>query len=798
MSFLWRYLKGYQTIVWLALLSIAGVTVLGIAETVVNFQIPRLLIMTLVALLFGALAATARIPGWLSISAILIVGLEYLLLFWARLGEPIWGLLGQLGAWLVYAIGQADYQPAPISLAASLAEINHAWQVLVTRFMDWWLAVGVGPVIDPLMPQLVWGLAIWVAVGFLSWSIWKRHQAIVAVFPIGFLLALAAFFSGELYRELTFFLLLIIILQASSQGLKRQHSWQTRQIDYAGGLSQDLAMAIIPLALLISGLAFVVPTISIEKIAQTFSEMFPWDRPQTDAVVSSFGLKQAPNPFQRAGLTGLPRSHLLGNAPDLSKQLVMSISTGELAPVPYMMEENLDVPRHYWQSVTYERYTSVGWHLSTAEPVPVQAEMLLYDPPGAGRKVTQVVDRGDYAGELLHTSGAPISIDRPVEANYRAENDLAVATLKDRSYVATSWVTDASPERLRQAGTNYPDYIRRTYLQLPRTLPDRVRDLALQITATEPTSFDKATALEAYLREFPYNLEVETPPSRADVADYFLFELKEGYCDYYATSMVVMARAVGLPARFVIGYVNGIYDSLSAEYVITEDYAHSWAQIYFPGVGWVNFEPTAGRPAISRQEGGGDQALTALEFFEEDPFQGDVPTGEGGPSVGLADLDIRIHPVWWILIGIVALFIVANFDYWRLRFLKPKTLTNTLYRRLVTKATQIGLAVQPGYTPYEFARTFMAYIEQEIHHSRLARFRVGSFWRREIQPIDEPSYRGVLQLARVFVHQQYGPPGAYDYDRDDLLIIWEDLEPHLRRASWIIRLTRRYSKLLRK
>jgi transglutaminase-like putative cysteine protease len=797
MSFLWRYLKGYQTIVWLTLLSIAGVTVLGIAETVVNFQIPRLLIMTLLALLFGALAATARIPGWLSILAILTLGLEYLLLFWARLGEPIWGLSAQLGAWLVYLMGQSDHQPAPISLAASLVEINHAWQVLVTRFMDWWLTVGAGPVIDPLMPQLVWGLAIWVAVGFLSWSTWKRHQAFVAVFPVGFLLGLAAFFSGELYREMTFFLLLIIILQASSQGLKRQHSWQARRIDYAGGLSQDLAIAIIPLALVISGLAFVVPTISIGKIAQTFSEMFPWDRPQTEAVVSSFGLRQAPNPFQRAGLTGLPRSHLLGNSPELGKQWVMSISTGELAPVPYIMEENLDVPRHYWQSVTYERYTSAGWNLSTAGPVTVQAETPLYDPQGPGRKITQVVERGDYAGELLHTGGTPISVDRRVEASYRAENDLAVATLKDKSYVATSWVTDASPERLRLAGTNYPEYIKRTYLQLPRTLPDRVRDLALQITATEPTSYDKAIALEAYLREYPYNLEVETPPPGRDVADYFLFELKEGYCDYYATSMVVMARAIGLPARFVIGYVNGVYDALSAEYIVTEDYAHSWAQIYFPGVGWVNFEPTAGRPAISRTEGG-NQTSADLEFFEENPFQGNVPPGEGGSSGGLANLDIHIHPFWWALVGIVALFIVVNFDYWRLRFLKPKALTNTLYRRLVTKATQIGLAMQPGYTPYEFARKFMAYIEQEIHRSRLARFRVGAFWRREIQPIDEPSYRGVLQLARVFVHQQYGPPGAYDYDRDDLLIIWEDLEPHLRRAFWIIRLTRRYSKLLRK
>ena len=77
------------------------------------------------------------------------------------------------------------------------------------------------------------------------------------------------------------------------------------------------------------------------------------------------------------------------------------------------------------------------------------------------------------------------------------------------------------------------------------------------------------------------------------MADYFLFDLKTGYCDYYATSMIVMARAVGLPARLVIGYANGDYDPVKAEYVIREADAHSWVEVYFAGAGWVEFEPTA-------------------------------------------------------------------------------------------------------------------------------------------------------------------------------------------------------------
>ena len=89
------------------------------------------------------------------------------------------------------------------------------------------------------------------------------------------------------------------------------------------------------------------------------------------------------------------------------------------------------------------------------------------------------------------------------------------------------------------------------------------------------------------------------------MVDYFLFTAQKGYCDYYATSMVVLARAVGLPARVVIGYTSGEYDAPSAEYIVRQENAHSWAEIYFSGLGWVEFEPTASQPAIDRVDHGG-------------------------------------------------------------------------------------------------------------------------------------------------------------------------------------------------
>jgi hypothetical protein len=128
--------------------------------------------------------------------------------------------------------------------------------------------------------------------------------------------------------------------------------------------------------------------------------------------------------------------------------------------------------------------------------------------------------------------------------------------------------------------------------------------------------------LERYLRTFPYTLEVPAPPVGEEITDYFLFTLGKGYCDYYATSMVVLARAAGIPARLVTGYILEQPDPEGTEISIAADQAHSWVEIYFPEIGWIPFEPTAGRPAISRTETrpvvGIPELDLSLDFLIED------------------------------------------------------------------------------------------------------------------------------------------------------------------------------------
>lgn len=134
------------------------------------------------------------------------------------------------------------------------------------------------------------------------------------------------------------------------------------------------------------------------------------------------------------------------------------------------------------------------------------------------------------------------------------------------------------------------------YLQLPENLPQRIKDLSASLVANETNDYDKAKAIEQYLAsKYPYNLDVRSTPRNRDFVDYFLFDLKEGYCSYFASAMTVLARCAGLPARYVEGYMlppDSVKDSEST-YVVSNMQAHAWVEIYFEGYGWLAFEPTA-------------------------------------------------------------------------------------------------------------------------------------------------------------------------------------------------------------
>jgi protein-glutamine gamma-glutamyltransferase len=158
-------------------------------------------------------------------------------------------------------------------------------------------------------------------------------------------------------------------------------------------------------------------------------------------------------------------------------------------------------------------------------------------------------------------------------------------------YEANSVMPMPPPAAVREAGSDYPAAIREAYLQLPELDP-RIPDLAKQITARDNTPYDKARSIEDYLRShFGYTLDLSGTP-QADPLAYFLFQKRAGHCEYFAAAMTVMLRTLDIPARYINGFQTGEYNDVAGDFVVRASDAHSWVEAYFPGFGWLTFDPT--------------------------------------------------------------------------------------------------------------------------------------------------------------------------------------------------------------
>jgi hypothetical protein len=176
---------------------------------------------------------------------------------------------------------------------------------------------------------------------------------------------------------------------------------------------------------------------------------------------------------------------------------------------------------------------------------------------------------GDRSQTFLNTDK-----DRPT-TNYSGISDLSQPTLQD----------------LELAKGDYPAEVQRRYMKLPDTLDPRIADLAHEITAKVRTPIEKAAAIQAYLSKYRYTLELPSQRQMDPVA-FFLFERKAGHCEYFASAMAVLLREEGIPSRIVNGFRGGEWNELTGNFIVRAKDAHSWVEVYFPGVGWYAFDPT--------------------------------------------------------------------------------------------------------------------------------------------------------------------------------------------------------------
>ncbi len=292
------------------------------------------------------------------------------------------------------------------------------------------------------------------------------------------------------------------------------------------------------------------------------------------------------------------------------------------------------------------------------------------------------------------------------------------------SYTVVSAQTMITERALREAGTEYPEVIRQTYLQLPENFSQRVTAEAVAQTTNLTSAYDQARAIESFLRQYTYNDNIDAPPPDRDPVEYFLYDIGEGYCDYYATAMVVMLRSLGTPARAVSGYAEGRYDEESRLYYITERDAHTWVEVYFPGYGWIEFEPTAGETQLNRPSGddGSESSLLpedldpgANSLFPQDPLMDDqMPQDPGATlpedqSFTLNDAAQMTARNWWFWALLTP--VVLGLGLWFIRRTQVNgpsgfdpELPPIFYERLQRWADRLGLSGPPSHTPYEQAQ----------------------------------------------------------------------------------------------
>jgi transglutaminase-like putative cysteine protease len=197
--------------------------------------------------------------------------------------------------------------------------------------------------------------------------------------------------------------------------------------------------------------------------------------------------------------------------------------------------------------------------------------------------------RGHFSGQVDHPGspkrGGYLLLDRNGSVFNSSHNDSKLR------YEAISILPNVPPSELRKAKTVDPLSVLSTDLQLP-SLDPRIKKLAEQITVGSHNDYDKAANIEGYLKaHYGYTLDLSGPQTDDPLA-HFLFERRAGNCEYFAAAMTVMLRSIGVPARYISGFLPGEYNDVGGDYIIRASDAHTWVEVYFHGYDWITFDPT--------------------------------------------------------------------------------------------------------------------------------------------------------------------------------------------------------------
>jgi len=679
------------------------------------------------------------------------------------------------GAFLAFVLSLTRWEglfPALYSALASLAWIgtlfhrlafpgltrHEAIQEVVVRNTQWIAALinGTASADNLIFVTQITFLGWWI--GYLAiWSLIRYQRLIHAALPAGIAVVVNAYYSTKnLTGFLVVYLAAVLLLAIRLELARNETRWQSARVRYPPDIVLDFLRAGLIFSVIVLSVAWVLPnaaeSLTVDRLLQPLRG--PWEQFEEtwNRMYQSLNYGTVAVP-----VTVYDKTTALGGPVSLTDRPIFEATTRE---------------RTYWRAAVYDTYTGTGW-INTDEDSAVIAENQPLGEPifSRTRQITATIRSLELSQETVFAPPQPVRVSVPVNADFtpvtESEEKRAISLLRSRvdlarygPYEVTSAVSDASPDRLREDKADYPAWVRDRYLQLPGNLPARVAELAAQVTAPYDNPYDKANALEAFLRTYTYNQQIAAPPPGADGVDYFLFDVQQGYCDYYASAMVVMLRSVGVPARFVIGYTLGRplnEDERSGPqeamvYRVLERNAHAWAEVFFPSYGWVQFEPTASEPLLVRP------TPEPTPGQEDDTLGPDMRNRLGGRNQpllddfagGLPPENMTVAPTaaqprldWRWPAAFLAVVMLIGGGWWafqarRAALLRDRKAVLRLFDLIGVWAGRLRIPWQAGQTPLERATAFSRALP-------------------EASPV-------VRTIADLFVAQQYGrlqpPPEA--------------------------------------
>ncbi|NWG22426.1 MAG: transglutaminase domain-containing protein [Chloroflexi bacterium] len=688
----------------------------------------------------------------------LLVGILFARLAWLPgwLAHPLACLLG-----IAFAVQQiSPLVTAQVAAESGVAKAQRlvSWSdygaEIALRTLIWFRTIQAGGRGEDIVLFIVTlALITWLLGYATGWLVFRLRRPWLAVALNAALILINYTYTWPKPTPLFFVFLaaaLLLIVQQHITG--RQSLWRTTRVEFPDFLAGRFMVAAgLALVALMISTAFLPNEPNNEQLARL------WRTIRSPIVALREGWQDAFSTINAPpGSTGgfLTRNARVGGPRQLGTALVMTVRSVEYS---------------YWRATAFDRYTGRMWQNTVGERARAALGVATAEgartPLAAGERIDQPELRGRTLmtttielaqtrtdglvmnGGAFVSSGVPVLIQHGYleAAGELLPNFTETATIMTetpleatRTYTVAAYLSTVDEQSLRESGTTYPEWVRGFYLQLPETVTPRVRERAAAIVrdAGATTAFDKALAIQDYLRALPYNDQRPIPPENRDWVDWFLFDAQGGYCDDFASAMVVMLRAEGVPSRWVQGYAGGEFDPDRRVYLVRESIAHSWPEVYFPGYGWQRFEPTpapyaslplrpafppsdaAERPEITGGLGGSlsDPDAMMRELMERNtgPAAGDLEALQREIEARRAQERLQQIAIAGGALALLAALAgaIALWLRWDVRGLPPAAMA---YARLTRLAGWAGISAPLDITPYEYAARLKMHLPYQRH-----------------------------------------------------------------------------------